>query len=62
MIRDGEKDAAICKIIEKLQKSSLFLEMKADLQVSLSLKQIYFARLFVPGTEVKGKDNVAGAV
>ena len=34
MIRDDEKDAVLSKIIEKLHKSSLFLEMKADLQVT----------------------------
>ena len=33
MIREEDKDAVVYRIIEKLQKSSLFLEMKADLQV-----------------------------
>lgn len=35
MIREEDKDAAVCRIIEKLQNSSLFLEMKADLQVNI---------------------------
>ena len=33
MIREEDKDAVVYRIIEKLQNSSLFLEMKADLQV-----------------------------
>lgn len=36
MLTDDEKDSALCKIVEKLQKSSLFFEMKADLQVKLA--------------------------
>ena len=35
MIREDDKDAVVYKIVEKLQNSSLFLEMKADLQVKL---------------------------
>jgi len=35
MIREEDKDAAVYKIVEKLQNSSLFLEMKADLEVKL---------------------------
>ena len=35
MMREEDKDAAVCKIVEKLQNSSLFLEMKADLEVKL---------------------------
>ena len=34
MIRDEAKDSILCRIIEKLQKSSLFSEMRADLQVT----------------------------
>ena len=34
MIRDEAKDSIICGIIEKLQKRSLFSEMRADLQVT----------------------------
>ena len=37
MIREEDKDAVVCRIIEKLQNSSLFLEMKADLQVNINL-------------------------
>ena len=37
MIREEDKDAAVCRIIEKLQNSSLFLEMKADVQVNIKL-------------------------
>lgn len=36
MIREEDKDAAVYKIVEKLQNSSLFLEMKADLEVKLT--------------------------
>ena len=34
MIRDEAKDSIICRIIEKLQKRSLFSEIRADLQVT----------------------------
>ena len=35
MIREDDKDAVVYKIVDKLQSTSLFLEMKADLQVKL---------------------------
>ena len=35
MIREDNINVVVFKIVEKLQNSSLFLEMKADLQVKL---------------------------
>jgi len=36
MIREDDKDAVVYKIVDKLQNTSLFLEMKADLQVNFT--------------------------
>ena len=33
MIKEEDKNEVFCRIIEKLQNSPLFLDMKADLQV-----------------------------
>lgn len=41
MLTDDEKDSALCKIVEKLQKSSLFFEMKADLQKEVAKPHIH---------------------
>ncbi|KAM7450406.1 hypothetical protein ABFA07_001966 [Porites harrisoni] len=41
MIRDEAKDSILCRIIEKLQKSSLFSEMRADLQREVSKPHIH---------------------
>ncbi|KAJ7325676.1 hypothetical protein OS493_029100 [Desmophyllum pertusum] len=41
MIREEDKDAVVYRIIEKLQKSSLFLEMKADLQKEVAKPHIH---------------------
>ena len=44
MIREDDKNAVVFKIVEKLQSSSLFLEMKADLQVKRQVKLIYMLK------------------
>lgn len=41
MIREDDKNAVVFKIVEKLQNSSLFLEMKADLQKEVAKPHIY---------------------
>ncbi|CAH3029161.1 unnamed protein product [Porites evermanni] len=41
MIRDEAEDSILCRIIEKLQKSSLFSEMRADLQREVSKPHIH---------------------
>lgn len=36
MIKEEDKNEVFCRIIEKLQNSPLFLDMKADLQVGFN--------------------------